>query len=211
MPDNKQQERIHKIMMNNNQDDGDGLLICARQLHQYATDDQQDSLEKVMHMLHELRKQRAVAKWMEQNRDHCAWLEPGNGPEMINLQQSRGDYSVRRGGADYHQSTPTNQLSDYEDDDDDDFEDDDSHHNYNSREWSEVTVQDCGVQSINGVYKRVGHCDNVPKYSKVGLYEGNSVDFMLFRCKLSDGSRRWYISIVPGNSKYIHYIHFPSS
>jgi hypothetical protein len=23
---------------------------------------------------------------------------------------------------------------------------------------------------------------------------------MLFRCKLSDNTRRWYISIVPGNS-----------
>lgn len=204
MPDNKQQERIYSIMRyNKNQHGEDGLLTKAAKVNQFEEEERKDFLPKVINMINELRKQRAVAKWMEQNREHWRWMDTENG-HVMNIQQSRGDYSVRRGGADYQQSTPNNQLSDdysCEDDSDDDFEDDNSNHNYGSDEYPEVVVKNCGVPSINGVYKRIGHCDNAPKYSKTALHEGETVDFLLFRCRLSDNSRRWYISIVPGNSK----------
>ena len=46
----------------------------------------------------------------------------------------------------------------------------------------EITVEGCGVAEANGIYKRNGYCDEVPKYSKRGIsfYEGNPVHFMLF-------------------------------
>jgi hypothetical protein len=65
----------------------------------------------------------------------------------------------------------------------------------------EMIVSGCGIPVINGRYKKIGLCDRVPKYSKMGRWEGREEEFLLFRCKLSDGNRRWYISIVPRNSK----------
>jgi ubiquitin carboxyl-terminal hydrolase 9/24 len=191
IPDDKQQDRINTIMMHSRPDEGDGILIQAQQ----CSDDQQEGFEKCVHFLHEIRRQRAVAKWLDQHRSHWSWMEPENGPEM-NPQQSRGDHSVRRGG-NRHQNMS---------DDDDDFDDDDDDEPYcfdpRENEHEEMIVSGCGIPDINGRYKKIGHCDEVPKYSKTGRWEGKEEDFMLFRCKLSDNTRRWYISIVPGNSKY---------
>lgn len=166
-----------------------GILERARQI----ADDRDDGYDKCVHLLHELRRQRAVAMWMGRNQSHWRWMESDNGPE-----QQRGDYSVRR-GENRHQALPNHNMSDYDEDDDDDYEDD-------SRRldpmFDEVSVEGCGIQDINGVYVRSGHCDEVPRYSKQGKWDGKEVDFMLFRCKLSDNTRRWYISIVPDNSKW---------
>lgn len=174
----------------NEQIDGDGLLIFVQKLQQY--EDQGERVEKCIHMINELQHQHAVAKWMEENRVHFPWMEQSDGGQ--NSQQSRGDYSGRRGDTNQHQNVP---HSDHSDDDDDYDDDDDSRF---EQSVNEVHVQGCGIRDINGLYKRCGHCDEVPKYSKTGLWEGREEDFMLFRCKLSDNTRRWYISIVPGNS-----------
>jgi ubiquitin carboxyl-terminal hydrolase 9/24 len=189
IPDDKQQDRINTIMLHNRPDEGDGILIQAHQ----CAEDQHEGFEKCAHFLHEIRRQRAVAKWMDQHQSHWAWMEPENGPEMMNPQQSRGDHSGRRGG--------NRQLNMSDDDDYDD--DDDDPYGFDPREnmHEEMIVSGCGIADINGLYKKIGHCDEVPKYSKMGRWEGNEVDFLLFRCKLSDNTRRWYISIVPGNSK----------
>ena len=133
-----------------------------------------------------------MSKWLNQNQSQWIWMEPENGPE----QQSRGDYSVRRGG---HIQTLPNNMSDFDDEDDD--YDDGSRFDHTDAMYETVHVQDCGVSDINGLYTKNGYCDDVTKYIKPGMWEGQAVDFMLFRCKLSDNTRRWYISIVPGNSK----------
>ena len=51
-----------------------------------------------------------------------------------------------------------------------------------------------------------GHCSecwckscDVAKYCKIGMWNNENINFSLFRCKLSDETRRWYISIVPKN------------
>ena len=64
----------------------------------------------------------------------------------------------------------------------------------------EMTVEGAGLREINGTYRRCGQHDGVSKYVRPSRYNGRSVDFMLFRCKLTDGTRRWYISIVPENT-----------
>ena len=79
---------------------------------------------------------------------------------------------------------------DSDDDDDSAFGDD---------AVKEMTVEGAGVYEINGIYIRCGQNDGVSKFMKTLRYNGRLVDFMLFRCKLADGTRRWYISIVPEN------------
>jgi hypothetical protein len=64
----------------------------------------------------------------------------------------------------------------------------------------EMIVQNCGTPEINGTYIRAGYHDDVSKYTNLSFYDGRLVEFSLFRCKLTDNTRRWYISIVPKNS-----------
>merc|ERR1712045_1084254 len=47
--------------------------------------------------------------------------------------------------------------------------------------------------NYNGVF------DNVARYSMTGVWQDREETFSLFRCRLSDNTRRWYISIVPKN------------
>merc|ERR1711983_285076 len=60
-----------------------------------------------------------------------------------------------------------------------------------------MLVRGCGVPEINGIYRRAGNFDEVPKYSRTTRYNGRDEEFSLFRCRLTDNTRRWYISIVP--------------
>jgi len=64
----------------------------------------------------------------------------------------------------------------------------------------EMIVQNSGTSEINGIYIRAGSYDGVSKYTKWCFYEGRDEEFSLYRCKLTDSTRRWYISIVPMNS-----------
>lgn len=64
----------------------------------------------------------------------------------------------------------------------------------------EMIVQNSGTPEINGTYIRGGSHDSVSKLTKRCFYDGRYVDFSLFRCKLTDSTRRWYISIIPMNS-----------
>jgi hypothetical protein len=64
----------------------------------------------------------------------------------------------------------------------------------------EMIVQNSGTLEINGIYSRAGSHDDVFKYTKRCFYDGRHVEFTLFRCKLTNNTRRWYISIVPMNS-----------
>ena len=64
----------------------------------------------------------------------------------------------------------------------------------------EIMVEGAGLREINGVYVRVGEHDDISKFVRTSRYNGRSVDFLLYRCKLTDGTWRWYISIVPENA-----------
>ena len=54
---------------------------------------------------------------------------------------------------------------------------------------SDWVVEGCGIDAINGVYKRDGESDNVPKYVRRAHYNGREVEFCLFRAHLLDGTR----------------------
>lgn len=64
-----------------------------------------------------------------------------------------------------------------------------------------VIVSGCGIPAANGVYKQCGFCDDVPKYIKNAEKNGPHVAFMIYRCKVGEESRTWYLSIVAPNSK----------
>ena len=98
-----------------------------------------------------------------------------------------GDRSGRRDGG--HQNADDESDSDEHSSSD---EDEDLIH--------EMIVQNCGTPEINGTYKRAGSHDGVSKFTKRCFYDGKDDEFSLFRCKLTDNTKRWYISIVPMNS-----------
>ena len=54
---------------------------------------------------------------------------------------------------------------------------------------NDIVVEGCGINEINGVYKKSGVCDNVPKYVHQCRYQGKDEEFTLFRRKLMDESR----------------------
>ena len=85
--------------------------------------------------------------------------------------------------------------SDSDSDDDSDCDDNDD-----NALVKEMMVEGAGLREINGVYVRVGKHDHVSKFVRTSRYNGRLVDLLLFRCKLTDGTRRWYISIVPENA-----------
>jgi len=80
---------------------------------------------------------------------------------------------------------------------DSDVDSDDDDSAFDDNLVKEMKVEGAGLREINGIYRRIGQNDGVSKFMKTSRYNGRSVDFMLFRCKLTDGTRRWYISIVP--------------
>lgn len=79
-----------------------------------------------------------------------------------------------------------------------------------------VIVQGAGTRAANGAYRFAGECDEVGKYAlEVEGVQGDPVTFTLYRCKLNNGARRWYISVVPANlhpgtSQDIDYYSAPS-
>ena len=68
------------------------------------------------------------------------------------------------------------------------------------RPIKKVVVKRCGVPEINGYFTPAESYDGASKYTKRTLYRGQDTEFSLFRCQLTDDTRRWYISIVPMNA-----------
>ncbi len=62
-------------------------------------------------------------------------------------------------------------------------------------------VRNAGSVQVNGVYNCTSKFNGVDLYStKSGIWNGDQVTFTLFRCRLSDSTKRWYISIIPPNN-----------
>ncbi|OEU08638.1 hypothetical protein FRACYDRAFT_249532 [Fragilariopsis cylindrus CCMP1102] len=54
-------------------------------------------------------------------------------------------------------------------------------------------------KKVDGIYTRdfYSSSDGSPRYSMIGIREGNNCVYSIFRCKTSDGKQYWYLSIVP--------------
>jgi len=208
IPDERQMERISFMMIGSDKRDNGvlGLMTYGEDVNRrYANEyHYSNCIGRYDDLIRDLQRQRVVADWMLDNRRHWAWMEPEVRPQQV--QQSRGDYSGRRDGgvAQHSHMPPNNSDSDVNatmnfSDDDALDDDDDSRYEGGKNAVDFIFVAGSGIPEINGEYCRSGSCDNVSKYKKSGKWDGKDEEFILFRCKLSDGTRRWYISIVPGN------------
>lgn len=166
--------------------------------------------DRYVDVLKELQQQQEVFKWMSERRTLWGWMEQWLRSDLVSpsQNQSRSDYlSGRDGGSVISGSLRCHNHSDSDMNagmNDSDDEDDDSryglpyeHDNYINE--GRVVVSGAGVKAVNGIYLRNGSFDNVAKYHKAGVWKDREEVFSLFRCRLSDQTRRWYISIVPKN------------
>ena len=212
-----QKERIKTIMQSNERISqskhiGGGLLIIAKDLamsrssQHYGNEYSHDSvlLDIYIEVISDLRKVMAVDEWMNANKEAWSWLEQWLRPDSGNISdrsdRSRRDGTVRQNGFDQTQSdSDLNGVneSDEEDDDDSRFEAMESYSNVPS---GVLQVQGAGIAQVNGIYTRTGSWDQVDLYTKHVIFEDREEVFTLFRCRLSDNSKRWYISIIPRNN-----------
>jgi len=219
IPDDKQKERITAIMQCNEKveprkDVGCGLLSVAKELcmsrnsHHYNADYPHDSasLELYVDTIKELRKLRAVEDWLLENKSHWDWLErwlrgdPGRGSDRSDLNRRDGIVNHSRGAYDNHSDSDLNGDINASDEDD---EDDDSRFDGFSPVGTSggiLAVRGAGANQVNGIYTCTSKFDGVDLYTKNGNWQGNQVTFTLFRCRLSDNTKRWYISIIPENN-----------
>ena len=196
IPDEWQNDRIN-MLLTSDQNTAFGLLRAGDTC--FNTRDNHHYAEKILEVMKTLKKFRGVSNWMAENRVFQEWMEPQQ--RRMHPLQSRNDHSGRRDGHhNMHVNVHGHSDSDGVNDSDSDIDDDDSAFNNDDGLVKEMIVEGAGLREINGVYERVGTHDGVSRFMRTSRYNGRSVDFMLFRCKLTDGTRRWYISIVPENT-----------
>lgn len=65
-----------------------------------------------------------------------------------------------------------------------------------------ATISGAGLAEANGLYQRTKEiCDGLPIYRMQGLWRGRPCNYCLFRCRLSNGKKQWFISYVPRGVK----------
>jgi ubiquitin carboxyl-terminal hydrolase 9/24 len=210
-PGESQVDNINMIMLSHNRisgrsDVGEGLLKVVKELvyvhssQHYSNDYSHQSvlLTTYVEVIRELRNIRAVDAWMIEKKDELVWLEQYLQPDTTfsdRCESGRRDDALHHGAYDQQYSdSDLNGIHESDDDDDDDsrFED-----RYTSGSHGVVLVEGAGISQVNGVYTCTGTWDNVDLFTKSDIWEGFNQTFSLFRCRLSDNTKRWYISIVP--------------
>ena len=183
-----------------------GELVMARNSQTYSNDYSSDSvlLDTYIEVITELRKIKAVDEWMNENKSAWSWLEqwlrPDSSVGADRLDLSRRDGVSRRVEFDQnHSDSDINNIHE-SDEDDDDSRFEATIDSYNSISNGMLQVSGAGIAQVNGIYTRTDSWDNVDLYTKSGLWEDKEEVFSLFRCRLSDNSKRWYISIIPRNN-----------
>jgi len=179
-------------------DIGVGLLVASKDMARHSQHFQHGTFERYVNAVKELQRHREVKKWMTENEGLWGWMDQWLRPDS-GQHQMRGDYMGHRDGV-HPPSAPLNHHQHHSDSDMNGSEDDDSRFDQDSSlDGGRIIVEGAGVAAVNGVYTRDGSLDKAGKYRNTGVWKNREVVFSLFRCKLSDGTRRWYISIVPKN------------
>jgi ubiquitin carboxyl-terminal hydrolase 9/24 len=216
LPDDKQKQRIQSIMQSPEKlhvrgDVGSGLLLVAKELSRSQTNQQYSGgdyhnhrpmIDRYMDAIKELRKVRPVAEWMLENKPLCEWIDQFSRSDSSN-NQNRGDYLNRRDRGPIHHAPGALYEHNSDSDLNGELNDSDESDDYGGNEFKPgvVIVRDAGLAEINGAYTSNKKFDGVPRFSKTGVWKGQQQEFTLFRCMLSDQTRRWYISIIPPNHK----------
>jgi hypothetical protein len=66
---------------------------------------------------------------------------------------------------------------------------------------TEVEVVNAGLPCVNGIYQFVSFKYNAGYFSRIGLWEGNTVNYTLYKCSVNNGGFQWFISITPEGSE----------
>lgn len=200
LPDERQVERIDFIMRGfgdaRNERAGPGLASAAIEIIRSGRN--QEVARRYFDTIKSIYEEnRAVQRWAKENHDLFApiyqWIYP--------------DTRHQQRGYDHRDQNALSNDSDMNSDDDDDSRFGDTMNEY---DVMAVTVKGAGVEEINGLYELHGSCDEVPKFLKRVTHRGRSMCYYVFRCKLSNGERRFYISgvpdgVTPGTTKDIDY------
>lgn len=220
VPDSRQRERINFIMQCNERptphaENGVGLLVAARafyvarQGHTYPNE-MSYAYDRYVGLLKELLALQGVFIWMTENRSLWTWMErdllDSQHHPTTNHGQMRTDYTARREGdipgvpMDHHPQSDSEgmpEINDSEEEDDEDsrFDEMDTY----GHGPAEIIVEGAGNPAVNGVFTRDGFFERASRYNKVGEYHGEQCLFSLFQCNVSNNTKHWYISIVPGN------------
>ena len=232
LPDSRQKQRVNSIMqsqekMNVPGDVGSGLLVVAKELslshsaQQYSADyhSHRPRLDRYIDAIKEVQKIRSISTWMSENKPLWEWIDRFLQSESSD-NQDRGEYLARRDRSNNHNNV-SNALCEQGNSDSDlngDINDSDESDDYGASESRSgvVIVKGAGVDEVNGIYTSSKKFDSVPKFTKTCLSNGQQLEFTLFRCVLSDGTRRWYISVIPraqkpGTNKDIDYYFCPAN
>mmetsp|Transcript_6472 Transcript_6472/g.15382 ORF Transcript_6472/g.15382 Transcript_6472/m.15382 type:complete len:1203 (-) Transcript_6472:254-3862(-) len=217
IPDDYQKDRIDLIMQCSERVNADnhpiGLIQASvtfqglRQRPPYSHE-LADAYERYIGILKEMINVNSVYTWMEENRKVWASLDRDlfEPPQHAGHSQSRGDYSGRRDNEDVAVHLDHNNHSDSDvqgtnESDEDDEDDTCFDEVQESSDVSSILVANAGNGDVNGMYRRDGHHQGVGKYSRHGPFDGKQCKFSLFKCKVSNDTQHWYISIVPGGKE----------
>ena len=203
IPDSLQDKRVTGLMLSperlhDRSEIGVGLLHVTKELSMGAVRSSQNYnldyhnlFERYIEIMKDLQKVNSVTDWMKENQNEWMFIEQFLRPDLNISQQLPGVQLT----PDHHlpsDSEPNGELNYSEEDDEDSrFDTTEAFHP------GVIHVSGAGVDSVNGIYQSHGSFDNVAKYTCHAVWNGNQCTFSLFRCRLSDHSRRWYISIVP--------------
>ena len=143
------------------------------------------------HMLKAARKEvRDAELFFEAMEKRCRAMEVNDG-SVVQVQSTTTTNNNNR--ANINESDDGDMSSD---DEDHDLEIENSSGNSSSNNNKHilssachVVVFGCGMHVINGDYRCCGTCDDVPMFCKD--------NFIIFRCMISDRTRRWFLSKVP--------------
>jgi ubiquitin carboxyl-terminal hydrolase 9/24 len=219
IPDDRQRDRISFMMQTNERpaahiENGVGLLVAARSFYgtrptQHYPNEIHYAFDRYVGILKELLGLHGIYSWMTENRAQWAWMERDllENHHQVAPQPVQGDYSARRENdgsgipLDHHNHSDSDMpgINDSEEEDDDDsrFEEMETYQEGPAR----ILVEGAGHPAVNGMYARDGYFERACKYSRQGEYNGEACLFSLFQCNVSNNTKHWYISIVPGNGQ----------
>jgi len=212
LPNDRQTERITAIMQSSEKlyvrsSVGCGLLVVAKELslaqssQQYGADyhNNRAIMDRYIEAIKDLQKVRPIAKWMSDNKPLWEWIDQWLRSDSSHSYPNRGNRPTHQTLFDHqtHSDSDINDGLNDSEDDDDDF--DVTADGYGG---GTVIVKGAGIPEVNGSYSSNNKkFDDVARFTKTTFWQGREQEFTLFRCVLSNGTRRWYISIIPIGQK----------
>ncbi len=169
LPDDRQNQRITSIMQSPEKlhvrgEVGSGLLNVAKELsltqsaQQYSADyhNHRSMLDRYIDAIKELRKVRAVEKWMSENQSSWEWIDQFLHSDSSN-NQGRGDYLSRRDRGGVHASGTlydnNNSDSDLNGELNESEESDGYGGNVDGYSGGIAIVRGAGLRELNGTYQ----------------------------------------------------------